>query len=149
MQSPLKRFARGNEAPDWTGFLEDGSRIEGALEVPGVFRLDGALTGRILSGELLVLGPTAEVEGEIEGERVVIYGRFHGTLRASVKLEIHSGARVSGDIYTACLLLEPGGVFDGHCYLTQAGAAADPVLVQVRPNPPSPAGRIKSSPDST
>ncbi|HVB99439.1 MAG TPA: polymer-forming cytoskeletal protein [Candidatus Dormibacteraeota bacterium] len=142
MESPFHLFSGGNEDSDWTGFLEAGSRLEGTLVVPGTFRLDGALTGKILSRRLLVLGRTAEVEGEIEAERVLIYGRFRGTLRASGQVEIQSGATVSGDIYTPCLLLQPGGRFDGHCYLNPAGATADPLLVHVRANSAAEADQI-------
>lgn len=124
--------SRQNEAPDWTGFLDRGNRIEGDLEAPGTFRLDGALRGKIVSGSLLVLGQTAEVEGVIEGERLVIYGRFRGTIRASESVEIHSAAVVSGDVYTPCLLLEPGGRFDGHCYLNPVGSATEPLRVPIR-----------------
>lgn len=131
MPQPL---SRQTEMLDWTGFLERESRIEGTLEAPGVFRVDGAVKGRIHSGKLLVLGENAEVEGEIEGERVAIYGRFRGTLRACSQVEIHSSAIVSGDIYAPCLLLEPGGRFDGHCYLNRAGADAAPLRVEIRGN---------------
>ncbi len=131
-----------NEAPDWTGFLESGSRFEGTLVVPGTFRLDGALTGKILSQGLLVLGRTAEVEGEIEAERVVIYGRFRGTLRAAAQVEIHARAVVSGDIYAPCLLMEPGGRFDGQCYMNRAGEADEPLPVPVRGNVEAGPGQI-------
>jgi cytoskeletal protein CcmA (bactofilin family) len=131
MQSPFHLFGR-NEAPDWTGFLDRETRIDGTLEAPGTFRFDGTLEGRIRSSHLLVLGETAEVRGEIEGERVAIYGHFRGTLRAGVRVEIHSRAEVTGDIYTPCLVLEPGGHFDGHCYLNPAGAQTDPLLVPIR-----------------
>jgi cytoskeletal protein CcmA (bactofilin family) len=135
MKPALKIFGEGGEGPDWAGFLDRGARIEGALDVPGTFRLDGALKGRISSRNALVLGETAEVEGEIEGERVLIYGRFRGTLRASVQIEIHAGALVAGHLFTPCLVLEPGGRFDGDCYLNQAGTESDPVRVPIRPSP--------------
>lgn len=134
MASALKFFTRG-EGPDWTGFLDREARVEGTLEVPGTFRLDGSLKGKILSNHALVLGETADVEGEIEGVRVEIYGRFRGTLRASERVQLHSGAAVTGDLYTPCLVLEPGGRFDGHCYLSADGAQADPVLIPVRATP--------------
>jgi cytoskeletal protein CcmA (bactofilin family) len=128
----MKLFSRPAEGSDWTGFLDRGSRVEGTLDVPGTFRVDGAVKGRILSRQLLVLGPEAEIEGEIEGERVVVYDRFRGTLRASSRVEIHAQASVCGDIYTPCLLLEPGGRLEGHCYLNSAGTAADPLAVPIR-----------------
>jgi cytoskeletal protein CcmA (bactofilin family) len=137
MVSPLKFFSRGSaDGPDWAGFLDSQARIEGTLEVPGTFRLDGALKGRILSGHSLVLGETAQVEGEIEGKSVVIFGRFHGTIRATERVEIHENAAVFADLYTPSLSLEPGGRLHGHCYLNPAGVDADPVLVPIRANAP-------------
>jgi cytoskeletal protein CcmA (bactofilin family) len=134
MASAIKFFTRG-DGPDWTGFLDRDARVEGTLEVPGTFRLDGTLKGRIVSNHALVLGETADVEGEIEGVRVEIYGRFRGTLRASERVQVHLGASVTGDVYAPCLILEPGGRFDGHCYLKADGAQGDPLLVPVRANP--------------
>lgn len=131
MAPEFKLFGRG-DPPDWSGFLDREARVEGALEAPGTFRLDGALQGRIRSGRLLVLGETADVEGEIEGRRISIYGHFRGTLRASDQVEIHTGATVTGDVYAPCLVLEPGGRFDGHCYLNPAGAETDPLEVPIR-----------------
>jgi cytoskeletal protein CcmA (bactofilin family) len=131
MASALKFFTRG-EGPDWTGFLDREARVEGTLEVPGTFRLDGTLRGRIISNHALVLGETAEVEGDIEGVRIEIYGRFHGTLRASDRVQLHLGASVTGDVYSPCLVLEPGARFEGHCYLGPNGEPSEPLLVPIR-----------------
>ncbi len=132
MEAAHRFFSLGDRETDWTGFLDREARVTGTLEVPGAFRLEGALRGRIVSRRALVLGEVADVEGEIDAERAVIYGRFRGTLRASEQVEIHARASVSGDLYTPCLILEPGGRFDGHCYLQAPGAQADPVLVPIR-----------------
>lgn len=136
MKVPLILFSQGDAETDWTGFLDREARATGTLEVPGAFRFDGALRGRIVSRRVLVLGEAAEVEGEIEGERVAIYGRFRGTLRARERVEVHARAIVSGDLYTPCLILEPGARFDGHCYLQAPGEEAGPVLVPVRSSAP-------------
>jgi cytoskeletal protein CcmA (bactofilin family) len=134
MASTLKFFTQ-REGPDWTGFLDRDARVEGTLEVPGTFRIDGTLKGKIVSNHALVLGETAEVDGDIDGVRVEIYGRFHGILRASERVQLHSGALVMGDIYAPCLILEPGGRFDGHCYLSQNGEHSDALLVPIRATP--------------
>lgn len=131
----LKFFGRA-ETPDWTGFLDREARIEGQIVAPGTFRLDGKLRGRIWSGHLLVLGESAEVEGEIDGERVAIYGRFRGTVRASVQVEVHAQAIVAGDVYTPGLVVEPGGRFDGHCYLLQSNSDGEALRVAIRATPP-------------
>lgn len=131
MNSPIRFFSDDKEGPGWAGFLDPSVRVEGSIEVPGTLRFDGRLKGRIVSGRVLVLGETADVEGEIEGGQVIVFGRFRGTLRAA-RIEIHSGAVVSGDLFTPCLALEPGGRFDGQCFLIPPGAQDDPVLVPVR-----------------
>src|SRR5579884_3147480 len=128
----IKFFTRSG--PDWSGFLDREARLEGTLEVPGTFRLDGTLRGRILSHHTLVLGEAADVEGEIEARRVEIFGRFRGTLRASEHVQIHTGAVVAGDVHGPCLILEPGGHFDGNCYLLQNGTASEALLVPIRAN---------------
>ncbi|HEV2386196.1 MAG TPA: polymer-forming cytoskeletal protein [Candidatus Acidoferrales bacterium] len=126
----------GGEASDWTGFLDRDARVEGRLETAGTFRLDGSAKGRIVCGHILVLGEAAEVEGELEAEEVVIYGRFRGTIRASARVELHSGAQVTADLYTPCLMLEPGVRFDGHCYLNKAGGErGELLLVPIRAAP--------------
>ncbi len=136
--NPAFKFLRDSVAQtgDWAGFLDRGTRVEGAIEVPGTFRLDGALEGRIVSGHALVLGETAAVKGEIDGDRVEIFGRFHGTLRARGQVQIHAGAEVTGDLYTPSLMIEPGAVFEGHCYLSQTatepGVSTDPLMIPIR-----------------
>ena len=132
MARSFKLFSLGDGDGEWAGFLDQEARVEGTLEVPGTFRLDGAVKGNILSRHALVLGETAQVEGEIEGERVVIYGKFRGIVRARQQVEIHPGAVVSGDVYTPCLILEPGGRFNGRCYLNTPAAEGEPVIVPVQ-----------------
>ena len=68
---------------EWTGFLEKGARLEGRLECTGTFRIDSTIKGALVSDGTLILGKNAMVEGEITASRVVIGGRFSGTIQAS------------------------------------------------------------------
>ena len=96
---------------EWTGFLEQGVKLEGKLEATGLFRIDSDMKGTLISRETLILGEHAMVEGEIIGNHVVISGRFDGTLRASGRVEIQPKAMVSGEIYSPCVIIEPGAFF--------------------------------------
>lgn len=120
------------ESSEWTGFLEKGVRLEGKLESSGTLRIDSAMKGTLLSEGMLILGEHAQVEGEIAGNRVVILGRFTGTIRAKGRVEIHPKAIVSAEIHTPCLVIEPGAVFDGECRLPQPSEAATPVAISIR-----------------
>lgn len=104
-------------AGEWSGFLEQGVHLEGKLEAPGTFRIDGRIRGNLVSDETLILGEHATVEGEISGNAVIIGGRFDGTIQARGKVEIQTRAVVTGDIQTPCLIIEPGGIFDGRCHV--------------------------------
>ena len=63
------------EVAEWTGFLEQGVRLDGRLEFPGTFRINGFAKGHLLSQHVLILGDEACVEGQINGNVVIIEGK--------------------------------------------------------------------------
>jgi cytoskeletal protein CcmA (bactofilin family) len=120
------------EAGEWTGFLEQGVSVEGKLEADGTFRIDSTFKGTIVSREALILGENAFVDGEIVGNVVQIAGRFTGKIRARGRVSIQPSAVVTGDIETPCLLVEPGGVFDGRCMMPKTDEAANSITIPIR-----------------
>lgn len=112
---------------DWTGFLDQGVRLDGKLEAGGMFRIDSEVKGTLVSRETLILGEHAVVEGEIQGNVVTVEGRFAGTIRASGRVEIQAKAMVKGEVYASCVILEPGAAFEGKCHVlsgtTEGGTA--------------------------
>lgn len=131
---PWKLAKRGSlpHAGEWTGFLDNSVRLEGTLECPGTFRLEARVKGVLISSETLILGEGARVEGQIEGNHVVITGRFDGAIFAKGRVEIHTKGIVTGEIHTPCLVIEPGGTFDGHCHMLAAAEVAKPVTIPIR-----------------
>ena len=125
---------RGDDrhADEWTGFLEKGVRLEGTLELAGTFRVDGQIKGNILSEHSLILGEAARVEGQIEGNHVVISGRFDGVIFVKGRVEIQAKGVVTGEIHTPCLVIEPGGIFDGRCHMLTSSEAAKPLTIPIR-----------------
>lgn len=121
-----------SESFEWTGFLEKGVRLEGKLETSGTLRIDSAMKGTLVSEGMLILGEHAQIEGEIIGNRVIILGRFTGTIRAKDRVEIHPKAIVSAEVHTPCMVIEPGSVFDGECHMPQPDEAAKPIAISIR-----------------
>jgi cytoskeletal protein CcmA (bactofilin family) len=113
------------DSGEWTGFLEKGVRFEGKLEVAGTFRLDAVVKGTLVSTGTLILGEFSSMEGLIEGNSVIIGGRFDGIINARGKVEIQTKAIVTGEIHTPCLIIEPGAVFDGRCHMLTAAQATN------------------------
>jgi cytoskeletal protein CcmA (bactofilin family) len=123
---------RNDSSPEWTGFLEQGVRLDGKLESSGTFRIDSAVKGTLVSRETLILGEHAAVEGEIDGNNIIIAGRFDGTIRATKKVEIQPKAIVTGDIHAPCIVIEPGAVFEGQCHMPSSTDDAQPTVIPVR-----------------
>jgi cytoskeletal protein CcmA (bactofilin family) len=130
--SPSWFDRKKQESGEWTGFLEKGVRLEGKLECPGTFRIDSLVKGTLVSDETLILGENAIIDGQIQGHAVVIAGRFDGTIHAKAKVEIQPKAIVTGEIHTPCLIIEPGGVFDGQCHMLSRAQNAKPITIPIR-----------------
>ncbi|HLW97556.1 MAG TPA: polymer-forming cytoskeletal protein [Candidatus Acidoferrales bacterium] len=117
---------------EWSGFLDRTVRFEGTLEFSGTLRIEAQVKGNILSNQTLVLGEGAKVEGQIEGNQVIIAGRFDGVIFAKGRVEIQARGVVSGEIHSPCLVIEPGGIFDGRCHMTASSQATKTVTIPFR-----------------
>jgi cytoskeletal protein CcmA (bactofilin family) len=124
---------KNHEGADFSGFLEKNVRLEGTLEASGILRLDSQMKGNILSSHSLVLGEGARVEGQIEGNHVAIAGKFDGVIFAKGRVEIQPKGVVTGEIHTPCLVIEPGGIFDGQCHMLTASETSKPLTIPIRP----------------
>ena len=122
----------GDEAGDWIGFLEKGVKLEGTLELAGTFRINSQVKGNITAQDTLVLGENSHVEGQIQGNHVIVAGRFDGVIHAKTKVEIQPKGVVTGEIHTPCLSIEAGGVFDGRCHMLTQNEAKQPMAIPVR-----------------
>jgi cytoskeletal protein CcmA (bactofilin family) len=123
---------KGESGEEWTGFLERGVKFDGRLEASGTFRIDSLAKGTFVSTETLIIGENATVEGLIQGNYVVISGRFDGTIEAKGRVEIQPKAIVTGEVHTPCLIIEPGAVFDGRCHMLSTAQAAKPITIPIR-----------------
>jgi cytoskeletal protein CcmA (bactofilin family) len=94
--------------------------------------VEGEIKGLLISKHNLILGEEARVEGQIEGNDVVISGRFNGVIFAKGRVEIHAKGIVTGEIHSHCLVIEPGGVFDGECHIIPPTEAAKPIAIPIR-----------------
>ncbi len=113
----LKREDLGSPAvaptSDLNALLGRGSEFEGKLTFEGTVRIDGKFTGSIVTKDVLVVGEGAVVSAEIDCGTIIVHGQIIGNVRARVGVELHSPARVKGNIETASLMVEKGVTFDG------------------------------------
>ncbi|HMD41792.1 MAG TPA: polymer-forming cytoskeletal protein [Candidatus Acidoferrum sp.] len=117
---------------EWTGFIDQGVTVEGTLTVTGTFRIDGKMKGNIISEQTVILGEKAKVEGQIEGNRIVIAGRFDGVIFAKGRVEIQPKGVVTGEVHAPCMVVDPGGIFDGRCHMLASSDASAGVTIPIR-----------------
>ncbi len=103
---------------EMVGLLEPGVEVEGKLKVAsGMIRLNTHFKGEIRCQGTLIVADQGELEGEIHTRLISIAGKVKGAVHASERLEIKEAGVVLGDIYTPCLVIDPGGYFDGQCHM--------------------------------
>jgi len=101
------------------GFLDKGSHLKGELFFEETFRIDGKFEGKIPGGSELILGDSAEVDAEIQVDRLSVNGSLKGSVRAAERIELHPSARVTADLQTPVLRIEEGAFFQGSCDMTR------------------------------
>lgn len=94
------------------------TRIVGSVNSDNNIRIDGAVEGDIEVLGNLIIGETGRVIATIKAQNVHISGAVKGEITATEKLEISPTGKVWGDITTAALQIEPGGIFRGQSTMT-------------------------------
>jgi len=92
-----------------------GSAFNGTLRTEGGLRVDGTIEGQLDVSGTLTVGHDGLIRGDVSATQAIIGGTVIGTVRAERQLELQSGSRVEGDIFTRTLIIEEGVFFEGNC----------------------------------
>ncbi|MDZ7267923.1 MAG: polymer-forming cytoskeletal protein [candidate division KSB1 bacterium] len=106
---------------DLNTIIGKGAVIDGTIKVQNSMRLDGRVTGHILTTDALVVGKDGEIRGEVRTKNAVIGGLVNGQVFASGKVVLESRAVLKGDIKTTKLMVNDGARFDGNCSMSEDG----------------------------
>lgn len=124
-----------------------GTSIRGPIAFSGGLRVDGEVDGDVValpgSPSVVAIGPEGRLRGEIRASRILVNGFVAGSIVATDRLELLSGARVSGELRYAALEVHPGAVIDA------AARREAPQPAPVTPSPEAergPAGLAAASP---
>jgi len=114
------RFTKGKTADDIVSYLGEGAEINGEISFANGLRVDGVVKGKVRSEAILEIGPKGKVDAEVTVRKISVKGEFHGVIQASDRVEIHRDGKVFGDIYSPCLIIEAGAVFEGRCNMNES-----------------------------
>ena len=93
--------------------LSNDVSITGSVRFANDLLVDGKIDGEISSEGALTVAENAIIKAEIKTKSVVVYGKVHGNIVASDRIEIKNGAEMVGDVKAAMLSIEPGAIFVG------------------------------------
>ena len=92
-----------------------GTSIKGDIRSDGDFRVDGILHGSIQSNGKIVVGVSGSIEGDINCQNADISGYVKAILRVKELLSLKATSKMTGEVYTSKLAIEPGAKFSGTC----------------------------------
>lgn len=98
--------------------------ITGRLSFTTPTRIAGKLKGELRCTQLLIIAPTAQVEGSVKAEDLRVEGLVLGDIIDTRKVEIARGGRVLGNIQAQALVIHEGGLFEGRCRMGLEETAA-------------------------
>jgi cytoskeletal protein CcmA (bactofilin family) len=116
IEEPLRPVAPKEPAPP--SLLSTDLRIQGDIACEGEIQVDGTIEGDIQT-DVLVVGETALVKGEIRAETVCVHGNIQGQIKAT-NVSLSKSAHVLGDIIHVSLAIEQGAYLEGHCRRQEA-----------------------------
>ncbi|MGB0166369.1 MAG: bactofilin family protein [Luteibaculum sp.] len=127
--------ASENGNPEKLNRIVEGTVIEGEIKSDSNIRIDGIVKGVATTQGRLVIGPQGVIEGEVTCRNADIEGTLNGKITASELLTLKSTSKLTGDIISRRLAIEPGAVFTGTCTM---GAKVKELLNGQEANTPEP-----------
>ena len=107
--------------------LGPDAEVTGKLSFATPTRIEGKLKGDVRASDLLVVGPQAIVQANVQAEKLVVLGEVRGQVLGASRVEICSGGKIYGDVETKALIVHEGATFEGRSKMGHdLGVAAEP-----------------------
>ncbi len=110
-----KELMKKTEMTAAINMIGAGTTINGDIVSKGDIRVDGILKGSVNTLGKLVLGSEGMIEGDVICKDADISGLIKAKITVSQLLSLKTTAKLSGDIITNKLSIEPGATFSGSC----------------------------------
>lgn len=124
--SDSESMARDIKEGRLSGFVGSGTVLTGETSFQAMLRIDGHLTGRVMSESgTLIVGTTGRVDANILVAAAVVNGTVNGDIIATEKLELGRTARVVGNVQAPRLIIEDGALIEGNCSMIKAREAIE------------------------
>ncbi|AXX86295.1 MULTISPECIES: bactofilin family protein [Malaciobacter] len=92
--------------------IASGTCIIGGISTEGTVHIDGKFEGVILEADVITIGQTGEVIGDIKANNLIVSGLFDGKIDCN-EVHVLSSGKVIGEIKYNELVIEEEGKFEG------------------------------------
>jgi len=104
--------------------ITPGTAIKGEIRCDGNILINGELEGNILSRSEVVVGKSGRVRGDIQAQKLLVSGEFHGNFLGEV-IDIMPYGKVYGDVTVNNIVIEPNAVFEGETKIVSGRVMQD------------------------
>ena len=111
-------FLKRKAADEIVSLLGKGAELTGEITFTNGLRVNGSVKGKVKSDAILEIGSGGKVDAEVSIRKIIINGEFKGIIHAQDRVVIHKNGKVFGDIFSPCLIIEAGAVFEGRCNMS-------------------------------
>lgn len=103
--------------------LSNDVHINGSVRFTNDLLVDGRIEGEITSDGALTVAENAHIKAEVKTKSVVIYGKVHGNIICTDRVDIKASAELVGNVKAGTLSIEPGAIFVGKSEVGTPSAA--------------------------
>lgn len=105
---------------DFDTVMASDISFTGTISFAKPFMIKGKVSGKIDASSDLLIDSQAEVNADINANRVLVKGKVKGNINGKKLVYVTSSGSVNGDITSAQVVLEPGSNFSGKCSMIRS-----------------------------
>ena len=99
--------------------IAQGVTIKGTLRGEGVVQVEGVVEGEFDLTGAVIVAESGLIRGPIKADGVRVAGRVEGSVDAREHMRLEPTGSLDGDVTTASLVVEDGGILNGRCTTTK------------------------------
>jgi len=103
---------------DRVSSIRNDVEINGTITFMGDLSFDGQLRNGDIIGEDLVLGPNAQIYGNINATSLILYGSVTGDVMVTGRCELKGSASLVGSLISNRLAMDDGATLIGGAVIT-------------------------------
>lgn len=99
--------------------IAQGVTIKGTLRGEGVVQVEGVVEGEFDLTGAVIVAESGLIRGPIKADVARVAGRVEGSVYAREHMRLEPTGSLDGDVTTASLVVEDGGILNGRCTTTK------------------------------